>query len=88
VQDLGVNDQYKKTYEGPSLIRDNPDTMSQTWVYRPEYVTGANGAWAGAGGLRQVLTGTDVEHTCVECSSGVGDCLNVDGAGSEQCSYV
>jgi hypothetical protein len=26
VQDLGVNNQYKKTYEGPSLIRDNPDT--------------------------------------------------------------
>jgi hypothetical protein len=26
VQDLGVNDQYKKTYKGPSLIRDNPDT--------------------------------------------------------------
>jgi hypothetical protein len=29
VQDLGVNDQYKKTYEGPSLIRDNPDTTNR-----------------------------------------------------------
>jgi hypothetical protein len=58
--------------------------MSQTWVYWPKYMTGAD--WrmgrelTGSG---QVLTGTG-ECTWVECDSIVNELPSVNNTGSEQ----
>jgi hypothetical protein len=49
---------------------------------------GANGTWAGADGLGQVLTGTGMVSTLGwSATQEVGGCSSINDAGSEQCSW-
>jgi hypothetical protein len=58
-----------------AVIQGHDSILSQTWVYGPEYVTGTNGMWAGAGELRAGADRHRDEHTWVECDSVWTDCI-------------